>query len=409
MKILILSHLFPNESNPALGSFVQQQVRFLRKHCQLKVIAPIAWFPPIRGFGRWSRIGRVCSRELIDGLEILHPRYLLFPRKIFFSLYWISYLVMLFWTVRNRDFDLIHAHTAYPDGLAALLFGKAVKKPVLITAHGSDINLYPEESRIGKILVCFALRHCDAVVAVSSDLKNRIEKLGVNRAKLRVIHNGIDIALFSPMDKENAVSQKGLSRQNKRILYTGGLLPVKGVGVLIEAMSILAISRNDIEMVLVGADKKGRTDREFIHMAKDLGLQEMVIFVTKVRNTEIPLWLTASDVFVLPSLSEGFGLSLVEALACGKPVVSTTCGGPEDIVTEEVGILVPPGDAKALASAIAYVLDHPEKYDSVRISSYARQRFNLEKISSQIFDLYRSLKESSNVKAHRPRTREPCS
>jgi glycosyltransferase involved in cell wall biosynthesis len=298
---------------------------------------------------------------------------------------------MLLWTVRNRDFDLIHAHTAYPDGLAALLFGKAVKKPVLITAHGSDINLYPEESRIGKILVCFALRHCDAVVAVSGDLKNRIEKLGVDRAKVRVIHNGIDIALFSPMDKENAVSQKGLSRQDKRILYTGGLLPVKGVGVLIEAMSILAISRNDIEMVLVGADKKGRTDREFIHMAKNIGLQEMVIFVNKVRNTEIPLWLAASDVFVLPSLSEGFGLSLVEALACGKPVVSTTCGGPEDIVTEEVGLLVPPGDAKTLASAIAYVLDHPEKYDPVRISSYARQRFNLEKIASQIFDLYRSL------------------
>ena len=398
MKILILSHLFPNESNPALGSFVQEEVRFLRKHCQVRVIAPVAWFPPIRGFGRWSRLGRIRRRQLAGDLEILHPRYILFPRKIFLSLCWIPYLATLLWTVRNLHFDLIHAHTAYPDGLAALLFGKIVKKPVLITAHGSDINLFPEESKTIRNLVCLALRHCDAVVAVSSDLKNRIERLGITPAKVRTIHNGVDIALFKPMDRQNAVARKGLSKQTKKIIYVGGLLPVKGVGVLIEAMSVLAGYRSDVELVLVGANEKGRNDRKFIRMVKNLGLQEKVVSVNKVRNDEIPLWLAASDVFVLPSFSEGFGLSLVEALACGRPVVSTTCGGPEDIVTEEVGILVSPGDVGALARAIAHILDHPQEYDPSKISSYASQKFSLENISSQILDVYRSVAERPRQK-----------
>ena len=391
MKVLVISHLFPNEVDSILGVFVREQVKFLGKHCEIKVIAPIPWFPPIRGFGRWSRLSQIPYQQKVDGIEVFHPRYLLLPRRLLFCTAWFFYLLALLQADRRLEFDLVHAHVAYPDGLAATLFGKVVGKPVLITAHGSDVKVYPKEHKVWRMLTVRALLQADKIIAVSSELKREIGKLGVDLRKVKVIFNGVNPDLFHPLPKPTALSQKGLSKKSKRIIYIGGLFPEKGVRVLIEAMSILAACRDDVKMVLVGANEKGKSDKGFIQMVKSFGLQERVIFVNKVCNTEIPLWLAASDLLVLPSFSEGFGLSLVEALACGRPVVSTTCGGPEDIVTQEVGFLVPPGDVTALARAIAYVLDHPEEYDPVKISSYAHQRFNLEKISSQIFALYRSL------------------
>ena len=390
MKVLIISHLFPNEVDPISGLFVREQVRCLKKQCEIKVIAPIPWFPPLRGFGRWSRLSKIPYRQKVEDIELLHPRCLLFPRRMFFSTIWLFYLLTLLRIGRELDFNLIHAHCAYPDGLAAVLFGKIVGKPVLITAHGSDVKIYPKEHKAWRILTAWALSQADRIIAVSSELKREIGKLGVDLGKVRVIFNGVDTGLFHLLSKPAVLRQKGLSNI-KRVIYVGRLDRQKGIMVLLQVMANLIVLEKDLELVVVGTNKGKKEDEEVIATARGLGLRKRVRFVDMVPIAEVPLWLAVSDVFVLPSFSEGLPLALVEALACGKPVVSTTCGGPEDIVTEEVGILVPPGDAKALADAIGYVLDHPEQYDATKISSYASERFSLEKISTQIFDLYSSL------------------
>ena len=390
MKVLLTSHLFPNEVDPVSGVFVKEEAQFLTKRCELKIVAPIPWFPPLRGFGRWSRLSKIPYRQQVDGLDVFHPRYLLFPRRILFCTAWFFYLLALLQVGRKLEFDLVHAHVAYPDGLAAVLFSKITRRPVIITTHGGDVKTYPRERKIWKLLTVLALLKADKIVAVSNDLKKAIRELGVDVEKVEVIPNGVDITLFHPIAKSTAVAEKRI-RNLARIIYVGRLEQQKGVEVLVRAMSMLVATRGDLELTVVGANRAERGEAEVLTLTRQLGLEEKIRFIDAVPLYEVPLWIATADVLVLPSFSEGFGLSLVEALACGRPVVSTTCGGPEDIVTEKVGILVPPGDAKALARAIAYVLDHPEKYNPMKISSYAHQRFSLEKISSQIFDLYLSL------------------
>lgn len=388
MKVLITSHLFPNRIYPFGGSFVQQQVRFLRRHCDVKLIAPIPWFPPIRGIGRWSRFREIPHVEKWEDLDVFHPRYVTFPRKLLFALVGFFYAFALLKMAHKRDFDLIHAHVAYPDGFAAVLCGRIVHKPVVITAHGGEINVDARQNRIWNALIVWALSHSDRVIAVSHPFKQSIlEIMGGDLGHFEVIHNGVDVRLFYPTSDHPL--------DTWRILYAGRLDQSKGVGILIQAASILDRQRDDFEVVLVGANRRSRSDREFMDRVEHLGLTDRVKFVEAVPPEQMPGWFRSCHVFVLPSFSESFGLASLEAMACGKPVVSTRCGGPEEIVTGEVGVLVPPGDPVALAEAISYVLDHIQDYDPARIAAYVRSQFSLERIAQDIFNVYASVLHST--------------
>ncbi|HID95733.1 MAG TPA: glycosyltransferase family 4 protein [Candidatus Latescibacteria bacterium] len=388
MKVLLISHLFPNGVDRVSGIFVKEQVRFLKEKCQISVVAPTLWFPPLPGFGRWSRLNQIPLRESLEGVDVYHPRYLRFPRMVLPSLVWLSYLFALFRAAKKLKFDLIHAHFAYPDGFAGVLFARIVHKPVIITAHGSDINIYTERKILRRMIV-WALSESNAVIAVSERLKRRIDRLGILSKRIKVIYNGIDLKTFRPIDRSVAISRKGLSEGKKRVLYIGRFVHQKGLKVLIEAMSSLRSSRDDVELILVGA--KDGDEAEFAKMGERLGLTGKILFVGQVPLADVPWWLAVSDVFVLPSFSEGFPLTVIEALACGRPVVSTRCGGPEEILTEQTGLLVSTGDPQALANAIGYVLNYPERFDPEQIASYARRRFNLRRTSAQIMALYSSV------------------
>lgn len=388
MKVLLTSHLFPNRVEPISGVFIKEQVDFLRRECEIKVVAPVPWFPPVGGFGRWSQFNEVPWRRELDGIEVFHPRYLIFPRMAVISIAWFTYLLALYKVGKRLDFDIIHVHTAYPEGVAAVVFARMTRRPVIVTIHGADINVFIKRRALRRMIV-WALSRSDAVISISEELRRKIGPLGVPAERVTVIPNGVDFRLFRPIPRDVAETEKGLSKGKERVVYIGRFDPRKGLAVLIRAISILSSSRDNIELLLVGA-KRG-DEAEFAGMVERLGLTERVTFINEVPLTEVPLWLSASDLLVLPSFTEGLPLVLIEALACGKPVVSTRCGGPEEIVTDGTGLLVPPGDHQALAEAIAYVLDHPEEYNPVQIATYARNRFDLERISERIIDLYSSV------------------
>lgn len=371
MRLLIVSHLLPNPAEPDRGPFVWDQAVALRRLCEVRAVGPVPWFPLKLGPSKWTRWRHVPRYERKEGIVLGHPRYITLPRRWAFSLVWAFYLRALL-EEASPTFDLVHAHVLYPDGMAAVILGRSLGRPVVVTAHGSDVNLYPYEGKLRKVLTVWTAEHADRVVTVSSSLKENLYALGARRARVVVVPDGVDGRRFFPMDKSSCARSLGLEPGRKRVVYAGSIEEIKGVGVLLEAFERL----EGVELLLLGRKVEGYP------------LRPGVQFVGPVPHDEVPLWMGASDLLVQPSFSEGFGMTIIEAISCGRPVVATESGGPQDIVSREVGLLVPPGDPEALADAIEHVLGNLGRYRPEELHAYAQENFGLEKVAKRLFGLY---------------------
>lgn len=188
MKLLVFSsHLFPNYKNPNAGSFVVEQVRYLSKHCDITVLVPHPWVPPFfdRLSAKWRRYKNLPSEETIAGVWVLHPRRIILPKVN--SWVWMTLSVTLsYWhffrtadlpNCRLADVDIIEGQFALPDGFAAAWLRRKFDKPSVVHIHGTDVHTIPNESRLQRWLVKWALSHADAVRAVSRDLAKRANEL----------------------------------------------------------------------------------------------------------------------------------------------------------------------------------------------------------------------------------------
>ena len=381
MKVLVASHLYPSSFSLTSGSFVHNQVRFLSAHCSIRVVSPTPWFPPLPGFGRWSGYGRVKRQEVLDGVEVKRPFYPTLPRRMLFSRAWRSHLAAL---RRATDVppDLIHAHCAYPDGLAAVHYGRLLGVPAVITVHGHDIRDLGGVESPWRKLVVEALEQAALVLANGPDLYERMRHLGIPAHKMEIIPNGVDCQVFDS-DFKRQPGERGW-----RLLYVGRFTQKKGVGVLLQAMAILRRKRDDVRLTLIGGGEKTGTEAAFRRQAEELGLQDCVEFLDELPWSQIPQFMTAADVFVLPSLYESFGLVLVEAMACGLPLVATRCGGPNTIVEEGTGLLVKVDDAEDLAQGVEEVLETYPHYDRRAIRRRAQEQYDYRQVAARIYRVY---------------------
>jgi teichuronic acid biosynthesis glycosyltransferase TuaC len=382
VKVLLLSHLYPSPLSLTYGSFVHNQARFLQRHCRLEVVAPVPWFP-LPGLGRWSAQRALPRREVCDGVTVMRPRYLTLPRRIFFGKVWRSYLRALS-HAPLEGVKVLHAHCAYPDGYAAVELGRRHGIPVVLTVHGHDLKDLPVASQEWRRLVVGALQGAAAVVAVSGELAALARSLGADADKVHTIPNGVDGQLFVPPEPERRAGEGGW-----RLLYVGRFDRAKGLGVLLEALARL--ERDDISLTLVGGNPMTGGEAEFRRQAVTLGLADRVKFVDEVPGDKLPAYMAAADLFVLPSFSEGLPLVLLEAMACGLPVVSTRCGGPEEIVETGSGLLVEVGQVDELAAAIDAVLGDYAAYDRSAIRRRALERYDYRRVAQRLADLYTDL------------------
>lgn len=389
MKVLVLSHLYPNSYAPASGTFVHNQLRFLREYCSIEVAAPVPWFP-VPGFGRWSAYRRVPRVEVVDGMRICHPRRLALPRRILFTRQWRFHLRAL----ERCDLavpDLVHAHCAYPDGRAAVEYGARHGKPVVVTVHGFDIKRLPRLDPRWRRLTVEALERADAVVAVSRDLRNDVLKLGVRAEKVRWIPNGVDCRLFS-----SGASPRTPGEGGWRLLYVGRFVEQKGLRVLLETLALIRRRRSDVSLTLIGGHPATGTSEPFLEQVGALGLSDCVEFRDAVPPEEMPRHMAGSDLVVLPSFYDSFGIVLIEAMACGLPVVATRCGGPEEVVDDRAGRLVETGDANDLAAGILAVIDRYSGYDRQAIRRVAAERYDYREVVGQIYELYEEVLGAAN-------------
>lgn len=372
MRVLVLSSTFPSVNQPTRGVFIRERIRRLAERCEVVVAAPVPWFP----MNRWIRRERatVPFVEQQGGLTVYHPRFLSLPRYgkwLDGMLYFLSLIRFVAHLRRDFPFEVIDAHFAFPDGLAATLLARHFGCPVVITLRGSIVRL--SGYRLHRPQLGWVLRHANRVTAVSDSLKGVAVGLGVPADRVRVIPNGVDPTVFSPMDRRDARRLCGLPERATVLLTVAGLYEGKGQHAVIDVLPSLVARHPEALYVIVGNPRPGETyERRLQGAIRKLGLDRHVLFGGPRPQAELGRWFSAADVSVLATQSEGWPNVLLESLACGTPVVATKVGGASEIVRDgEDGFLVPYGDAAALRDALLVAVEQP--WDRAAIVRHARR------------------------------------
>lgn len=397
MRLLTFSTLYPSSVRPGHGIFVETRLRHLiaSGSAQSVVVAPVPWFPSAHPrFGRYGTLARTPRREVHRDIEVLHPRYPLLPTigmsTAPFVLAAACMRTLRALIDRGYDFDLIDAHYFYPVGVAAGLLGRYFGKPVVITARGSDINQIAEHA-LPRRLITWAARRAAAVISVSAALGRALEQLGVEKSKIRVLRNGVDLDAFRPLDRRAERARLGV--KGTVVLSVGSLVEVKGHDLVIRSLGLLS----DVTLLVVG---DGPERRRLESLARQAGVAQRVRFVGAVAQTELPRYYSAADVLILASSREGWPNVLLESLACGTPVIAARVGGTPEVVTAAAaGALFEPRTVEALALAVRQLLESPPGRDETR--RYA-EAFSWDETTRGQLALFRDIVGSRGGAAPQP-------
>lgn len=350
-RILVITNLYPNSELPRHGVFTEHRIRHLQssERVDVRVISPVPWFPfRARNFGRYGAYARVGQQENRHGISVSYPRYPVIP-KIGSSLSALLIALSLFPVIRRLirsgfDFDLIDAYYFYPDGVAAALLGKWLNKPVVITAFGTDISEIPK-SPLLRWQIQWAAKHAAGMTAVCQALKDALVDLGASADKVKVVLHGVDFDLFRPAVDRAAIRESlGLSRPS--LITVGHLTPNKGHHLAIKALGELP----DTELLIAGT---GEEEQHLRELAQKEHVADRVRFLGLVAQQDLPNYYNAADALVLASEREGIANVMMEALACGTPVVATAVWGAPEVITSDVaGVLIDERSAEGVADGV---------------------------------------------------------
>jgi glycosyltransferase involved in cell wall biosynthesis len=383
-SIFVLLDDMPSKENPHLWKHALDEVLKLSENCNITVVSPV-WLPISLSSYKKNRervrklppykyeIGSVaCWRPRYFDISLIPWKY----RRHYIQI-WSMIASLLFFIFRQRiRFDIVHAYFIYRPGYVASLLGKILRKPVIITSTGTDThqNLSRENSLIRRRTIS-AMRWSSWIIPNSEFLRRYIAGEGFGN-KTDVNPRGFSKDLFFPMDKIGCRNKLSLDPVKNILLFIGNLVPIKGADILIEAFKIVRDKEDNVELIIIGDG----AEREVLEQQVcDGGLEEIVFFLSRKDHTQIPLYINASDILIVPSRNEGRSVAIIEALACGKPVVAFRVGGiPETIVNGKLGILVEKenpaaladGIMKALSSSwdIKYLSNHAKKYAQDRLT-----------------------------------------
>lgn len=351
LRVLVFSTLYPNQAQPNHGVFVENRLRhtLAQGGIEATVLAPVPWFPFRHPrFGRYATYAAVPRQETRHGLEIHHPRYPVIPK--IGSRFAPVFLYRAAKRVLDRmakqgapKFDLIDAHYFYPDGVAAARLARELDIPLLITGRGTDLTLIPQ-SPPERAQIQWAGKQASALITVCEDLRHRLVELGEAPSRVVTLRNGVDLTRFSPGDRDAARKRLGLD--GFTLLSVGSLIPRKGHELIIAALADLP----DARLLIAGS---GPMRAELERAAAEKGVASRVRFLGEIAHDALTDAYRAADIFVLASSREGWANVLLEAMACGTPVVATNVNGTPEVVQDpKLGVLVQERSAPALAQAI---------------------------------------------------------
>lgn len=374
-RLLVFSTLFPHPGQAQAGLFIRERMFRVARDLPLVVVAPIPWFPGQALLRHWRPHFRPSAPRLEyqDGIEVHHPRFLSIPGigKRFDG---ILLALSSVWCLRRlkarHDFSLIDAHFAYPDGYAATLLGRWLRVPVTITLRGTEPRHLVTPGIASRARQ--ALLRARHVFAVSESLRSVAESAGVPRARTQVVGNGVDPAIFYPESRAVARRQFGIPEDAQVLITVGALVERKGFHRVIDCLPALLRRHPRVHYLVVGgASAEGNLREQLEQQARARGVADRVHFLGSLAPAQLRWPLSAADVFVLPTRNEGWANVILEAMACGLPVITTDVGGNREVVAHEsLGTVLPFGDATALEQAVGAALE--KIWDRDAILDYAR-------------------------------------
>lgn len=386
-KVLFLPSWYPNDDDLVRGIFFQRQAKALSKEADVVVLAcHVVWWRHILE----GKLGPIPGVEEREGLMVYRERGFM-PLPHAPHLYSETYAATAERGYRRvistwGQPDLIHAQVVVPAGLAAARIAKKHGIPVVL----SEIT-WPFSQHLGNTnkhrLVTEALRGVDHLIPITPALKTDIDAF-LRHANSTVIGPMVETDFFVP--KED--SGRRHPEDKLRFLCIALLTEGKGVEYLFEAVRTLIEKKMTSFELVIGGD--GPYRERLQELAQSMGLAGHCRFIGLLVPNEVRTWMQWCDVFILPSMSESFGIVLGEAMACGKPVISTHCGGPDFVVTPETGLLVDVGSAEGLAKAMQSFIDGSVEFDSRKIRESVVERFGEQAFIDAILEVYRQVLES---------------
>lgn len=349
MRLLIVTSQFPIAGEPNRGRPIHQTVRELSKLADVRVLSPVARYP------RWARPRSYLFRasDPAHTLPDCDVRYVEYPALPLLTRPFNGWLCARTLHAPLREFapDVVLSYWLYPDAFGAMHAARRARLPLVVGARGSDLRV---RDAVSRRLTRPVLHAAKRILVVSEDLGRVAERdYDADPARIRAIPNGCDATIFHPRDRNEARAALGIDADAELVVYVGRLVPEKGLRELLDAMATLAAQRPKLQLALVGeGPMRAELDAK---VAADPTLR--VHLPGAQGPHEVARWMAASDLVTLPSYSEGHPNVLVEALACGRPVVATPVGGIPEVVDADCGLLVAARDPVALAAGLRDALE----------------------------------------------------
>ncbi|OZM56647.1 hypothetical protein CIB95_10505 [Lottiidibacillus patelloidae] len=359
-KVLIVSNMYPSKKYKSFGIFIKNQVEALKS----------------RGFS-------------IDITAIKNAKSGKFNSLVKYVTWFVSSLLTLLF--KGKKYDVIHAHYVFPSGLIGLLFKIAFNTKLIVTAHGGDIDKMARKHKVIFHLTKKILHSSDKIIAVGEELKETIvSDFDISPDKILVLNMGVNRNIFHHTDQQKKRTQLKIHVETTSILYVGNIIKQKGIEELITAFEKLVANKNqNFKLYLIGSDK----DTTFkAHIQQEIDKKELndhIVFLGVLPQGDIASWMSACDIFVLPSHIEGFGLVALEAMACGIPVVGTNVGGLKYLLDNDSGIIVDAKNHVSLYEGIKKLVENEQLKKTIIDNGYKKAMENdQENIINELESLY---------------------
>jgi len=386
MKIAVVTRYFPSSAEPWQGRSAYQTLRVLAREADVRVFYPNATYPSL--LRPRSRIyDHLDASYAPPDVNVSYHDYFALPLLSRPFNGWMAGRRLLP-PVRNFGPDLIFSIFLYPDGYAALEIGKALSVPVVAMGIGSDIHSIGDP--FSAMHTRTLLREVDFLVTVSDDLRKKAIALGAPPEKTRAVVNGCDLSVFRVRDRLEARQKLHIDPASEAVIYIGRMDVKKGLRELVEAATALYPEHPRLQVYLVGEGP----DRRLIERAIQANDASRYIHALPAcAFGDVAVWMAAADLVTLPSYMEGCPNVVLEALACGRPVVATRVGGIPEIMSDECGRLVSPRDPAALARALAFVLDRT--WDAAAISAHWGRSWSV--VAGELREIFESVAAARQV------------